>query len=122
MDHRPTITALMLDTADIATAERFWTTLLGLDVVHRADSFVYLGRIAEGGPYLALQQVPEPKTGKNRLHFDIRVPDRAAAAEQVVALGGRVLGEHQEGDFPAWTIVADPEGNEFCVYQPSDPG
>jgi catechol 2,3-dioxygenase-like lactoylglutathione lyase family enzyme len=122
MDDRPAITALMLDTADIATAERFWTTLLGLDVVHRADSFVYLGRITEGGPYLALQQVPEPKTGKNRLHFDIRVPDRAAAAEQVVALGGRVLGEHQEGDFPAWTIVADPEGNEFCVYQPSNPG
>jgi predicted enzyme related to lactoylglutathione lyase len=119
MDDRAVITAVTLDTTDLERAERFWSTVLGLEVVQRAHPYVYLSRICPGGPYLALQQVPEPKTAKNRLHFDVRVPDRAAAAESIAALGGSVLGEHQEGDFPTWTVVADPEGNEFCIYEPS---
>lgn len=113
------VTAVMVDTTDLARAERFWSTLLQLEAVHRAHPYVYLSRICDGGPYLALQQVPEAKTVKNRLHVDVRVNDRAAASEQIAALGGRVIGDHQEGDFPAWTVVADPDGNEFCIYQPS---
>lgn len=113
------ITTVVLDTADLDAAEQFWTSVLGLKVVHRAEPYVYLNRICTSGPHLALQHVPERKAAKNRLHFDIRVPDRSAMAARVVELGGRVLGEHQEGDFPVWTIVADSEGNEFCIYQSS---
>lgn len=113
------VTAVVVDTTDLEQAERFWSTLLRLEVVHRAHPYVYLNRICDGGPYLALQQVPEGKTVKNRMHFDIRVSDRAEASEQIVALGGRVIGDHQEGDFPTWTVVADPDGNEFCIYEPS---
>jgi hypothetical protein len=47
------------------------------------------------------------------------VPDRGALADRVV--GGRELGEHEEGDLPAWTILADPEGSKFCVYGPKRP-
>lgn len=112
----------MLDTVDLARAERFWSSFLGLKAVHREDPYVYLDRLTPGGPRLALQHVPEPKAGKNRIHFDIRVPDRAAALAQIITLGGRVVGDHQEGDFPTWTVVTDPEGNEFCVYEASNGG
>lgn len=112
------VTTLMHDTADLDGAVAFWTQVLGLEVVHRAGAFVYLSRLAgDTGPRLAFQQVPEPLETKNRLHLDIRVPDRAAFTERVLALGGSVLGEHQEGDFPTWTVLADPEGHRFCVYE-----
>lgn len=119
MDAQGVITTVVLDTADLEAAEQFWTSVLELKVVHRAEPYVYLSRICASGPHLALQKVPERKAGKNRLHFDIRVPDRSAMAARVVELGGRVLGEHQEGDLPVWTVVADSEGNEFCIYQSS---
>lgn len=72
-------------------------------------------------PFLAYVRsaliLPEGREAKNRLHF--RVPDRGALADRVV--GGRELGEHEEGDLPAWTILADPEGSKFCVYGPKRP-
>ncbi|SCE94735.1 VOC family protein [Micromonospora chokoriensis] len=73
------------------------------------------------GPYLSILTVPEPKTAKNRLHIDIRVPGRGspderwarirAEAARLVRAGGTVLVEvdHQH------VVMADPEGNEFCV-------
>jgi hypothetical protein len=73
------------------------------------------------GPRLAILEVPEPKTAKNRLHMDIRVPGHGTAAERwqrieaeaarLAAVGGRVLGRF-EGHH---VVMADPEGNEFCV-------
>ncbi|MDX1691429.1 MAG: VOC family protein, partial [Acidimicrobiia bacterium] len=82
----------------------------------RTPVYAYLSRLSEDGPHLAFQQVPEPRAGKNRLHLDVRVDDREAFTDFVLGLGGSVVGEHQEGDFPAWTVLADPQGNEFCVY------
>lgn len=115
------VTTVMHDTADLERALAFWTTLLGLEVAHREGAFAYLDRMGEGGPRLAFQQVPEPLGDKNRLHLDVRVPDRAAFERRVVELGGSVVGEHQEGDFPAWTVVADPEGHRFCIYEAPSP-
>jgi predicted enzyme related to lactoylglutathione lyase len=112
------VTAVMHDTVDLDGAVAFWTVILGLEVVHRDDTYAYLSKLSEGGPHLAFQLVPEAKAAKNRLHLDIKVPDRAAFAERVVGLGGSVIGEHQEGDYPAWTVMADPQGNEFCIYTP----
>ena len=111
------VTTIMHDTSDLDQAVTFWTELLGLSIVHREGTYAYLSPLSEGGPYLAFQQVPEPRAAKNRLHLDIGVPDRMAFEDQVASLGGEVLGEHQEGSFPAWTVMADPEGNEFCVYE-----
>ena len=112
------VTTIMHDTVDLERAVAIWTAVLGLEVVHREGSYCYLGRLGGGAsPRLAFQQVPEVRREKNRLHLDVRVPDRAAFVERVVALGGTVVGEHQEGDFPPWTVMADPEGNEFCIYE-----
>ncbi len=111
------VTAVMHDTVDLDRAVAFWTELLGLAVRHRDERYVYLDRLSESGPYLGFQLVPEPRAAKNRLHLDLEVADRAAFAEHVVGLGGAVIGDHQEGDFPTWTVMADPEGNEFCIYE-----
>lgn len=95
-----------------------------------ADTRVHRGRLVwrEGAavhpdadlspqrPRLYFQQVPEPKTVKNRLHLDIRVADgdREALREQLVARGATVLHTGQQGPH-TWVTMADPEGNEFCL-------
>ena len=112
-----TVTTVMVDTSDVDGAVAFWTEVLGLDVVYRNDTYAYLSAISEGGPHLAFQKVGEAKAGKNRLHLDIRVDDREAFTEHVIGLGGSRIGDHQEGEFPPWTIMADPAGNEFCIYE-----
>lgn len=111
------VTAITLDTNDIAGAVAFWSQLLDLEVLHEVDNFAALAALSEGGPHLAFQLVPEPRTAKNRLHMDIAVSDREAFEDRIAQLGGEVLHDHQEGDLPPWTVMADPEGNEFCVYQ-----
>jgi catechol 2,3-dioxygenase-like lactoylglutathione lyase family enzyme len=116
MENEVRVTTLMHDTADLDGAVAFWTELLGLQVLERAGNYVYLGRLSAEGPHMAFQAVPEAKEVKNRLHLDIKVPDRREFAARVEGLGGRTLRELQEGDFPAWIVMADPEGNEFCIY------
>ena len=111
------VSTVMCDTVDLDGAVAFWTEMLGLAVVYRAESYVYLSRMSDQGPMLAFQAVPEPRPGKNRLHLDIRVDDRDTFAARVEELGGRRIGEVQEGDFPPWTVMADPQGNEFCIYE-----
>jgi hypothetical protein len=69
------------------------------------------------GPRILFQQVPEPKTVKNRLHLDVRVaPDRTMDGEvaRLVAAGAKELHRGSQGP-STWTTLADPEGNEFCV-------
>jgi hypothetical protein len=61
-------------------------------------------------PRFFFQLVPEPKTVKNRLHLDLGADDPAAEVERLIALGARVVAEHDR-----WTTLADPEDNEFCV-------
>jgi predicted enzyme related to lactoylglutathione lyase len=107
----------MHDTADLDSVVTFWCTILGLDVVQRDERYAYLSRLSEGGPHLAFQVVPEAKATKNRLHLDIKVSDRVAFGQWVVALGGAVVGDHQEGAYPTWTMMRDPVGNEFCIYE-----
>lgn len=110
------VTTIMHDTTDLDGAAEFWTALLGIEVLERAGNYLYLSRLGESGPHLAFQLVPEGKEVKNRLHLDVKVPDRIVYAAKIEDLGGRRLGEHQEGEFPAWIVMADPQGNEFCIY------
>lgn len=117
MTDHGTITAVMLDTVDLDTAADFWSVLLGIDVVHRDDRYVYLGKMGDPGVHLAFQLVPEEKATKNRMHLDIAVPDREAFRARLLDMGGSVIGEIEESEYPAWTVMADPLGNEFCIYE-----
>jgi hypothetical protein len=59
-------------------------------------------------------KVPEPKVAKNRMHLDLMAPDPEAEVTRLVELGGARIADREEYGY-AWTIMADPEGNEFCV-------
>ena len=76
---------------------------------------------ADGRTRVLFIEVPEPKQGKNRLHFDLRPVDltREQEVERLIALGATVLADHRRPDGTGWFTVADPEGNEFCVLNPS---
>ncbi|GIG59914.1 hypothetical protein Lfu02_42860 [Longispora fulva] len=77
------------------------------------DPAVPAPAVGQGGRVL-FQVVPEPKSAKNRMHLDLHVPDQAATVARLVELGATVTGHGEEGG-RGWTVMADPEGNEFCV-------
>jgi catechol 2,3-dioxygenase-like lactoylglutathione lyase family enzyme len=106
-----------LDCSDPDSQARFWCAALGYQEIARADQFVVLGP----GPGLmnakfVLQNVPEPKPGKNRMHLDLWVGDIDAEAERLEAIGAKRLQDKplEEHGF-LWHQMADPEGNEFCI-------
>ena len=106
------IKSVSFDAADALALARFWAAALGSDVDEDStDGKAFVEAAGWGGPNVWFNQVPEPKTAKNRVHFDLRAPgptdDEVARLE---ALGAVVL--HR---FPHSVVMADPEGNEFCV-------
>lgn len=104
------INALIVDALDPERLAAFWSELLGRPVVGRTGPYVWLRR--EQGLGLGFQRVGEPARGKNRMHFDVSSPDPAAEQRRIERLGGRRLEEYADGGF---LVMADPEGNEFCV-------
>jgi predicted enzyme related to lactoylglutathione lyase len=107
---------VVIDVADHDVVVPFWEAALGWRSQRINDQFVGLRAPAELGVGfdILFQKVPEPKIAKNRAHIDFDAEDMEAEVERLVALGATVRGRHNLGDF-RWTIVADPEGNEFCV-------
>jgi predicted enzyme related to lactoylglutathione lyase len=97
----------------------FWTEALDLTVAFDADGeYLQLRSRAGSAPlYLGLQKVPEDKAGKNRVHLDLATDDPETEIARLVALGA-VAGESHEIPGLAWTVLRDPEGNEFCVGSP----
>jgi hypothetical protein len=89
----------------------WWADLLGAHAVDSGRGFAYVEKIP-GAPfeYLDFGQVPEPKTVKNRVHLDVTTPDLDA----LVAAGAVVL--RPQDDEIGWTLLADPDGNEFCAF------
>ena len=111
---------MVLDCSDLERAAAFWTAVLG-----------YRRQPYGGGPYVALvppdgegmelllQRTDDRKSGKNRVHLDLRTEDLDAEVSRVVAAGGVVLTTEPvvEGEW-RWHVLADPDGNELCVLQP----
>jgi Glyoxalase-like domain len=104
-----------IDCADPKGLAGFWTEALGYVQVADLGGYLML-RPAGGrrGLTVSLQQVPEPKMGKNRVHIDFEASDRVAEVDRLVGIGARLVDEHTYEDF-TWNVLADPEGNEFCV-------
>ena len=105
---------ITVDCNDLEKVAGFWSALLGLAEKRRLPGYVFLDRICPGGPHLGFQQVPEPKTLKNRVHLDLGAPDPAALITRAVELGATRLRDYDESGF-RWTVLTDPEGNEFCI-------
>ena len=107
---------IVIDTVDPARIAPFWCALLG---VRERGWFGddYLMLTTDGGaPPVAFQRVPEAKSIKNRLHVDLAVEDLDGAFAQIVASGGSAVSDILEmpGGY-RWRVMADPEGNEFCI-------
>jgi predicted enzyme related to lactoylglutathione lyase len=114
-DVGPTI-GLVLDCQDPALLADFWASALDYVSLGEAGAYVVLLPNGRPGPKLLLQQVPEPKTTKNRMHLDIDAVDIEAEAARLEALGARRVADDQVHEHGTnWILMTDPEGNEFCV-------
>jgi predicted enzyme related to lactoylglutathione lyase len=113
------LASVVVDCADPRALAPFWVQVTGYGVRTQDEGWVAIGPPA-GGVSIAFQQVPEPKVGKNRVHLDLLAEDVEAEARRIEALGGRRLWASTD---PAdvFIVLADPEGNEFCVISRDAP-
>ena len=107
------LTHLGIDVADLDRAEAFYSALLGVERDWAFDQYRALKPLASG-LIVYFQQVPDKKTSKTRVHMDVTVQDVAAAMARVEAIGGTVLRDFIEPS-EGLAVVADPDGNEFCL-------
>jgi predicted enzyme related to lactoylglutathione lyase len=114
------VAAVIIDCAEPAALAPFWAQAAGWPVERTEDDIVGLRSPAGTGPYLELLRVPGAKPAKNRLHPDVAPfgGDDPAAEVARLARAGAVLADVGQGDHVAWTVLADPAGNEFCVLSP----
>jgi predicted enzyme related to lactoylglutathione lyase len=113
------VAALVVDSADPRSLAGFWSEAAGWPQVASGDGWASLRSPSGQGPFLEFVAVDEPKRVKNRLHVDVAPlagEDHAAAVARLRALGATPADVGQ-GDVP-WVVLADPEGNEFCVLTP----
>ena len=115
--------AVAVDCRDAERCVTFWCAALGTEVEGRwtdahGVEYVQIGT-GDGGPLLLFQPVPEARSGKNRLHLDLApaTGTQEAEVERLVGLGATRLSDEPEHP---WVVLADPEGNEFCVLPPPD--
>ncbi|MFB9908172.1 VOC family protein [Allokutzneria oryzae] len=113
------IACITIDCADPAKLTGFWSEALDLTVAADLGEFVFLAPKDARGPTVGLQKVAEVKAEKNRVHMDLSADDRAAEVERLVGLGATVKGEFTVPGL-TWTVLTDPEGNEFCVSERSE--
>jgi hypothetical protein len=124
------LTEIVVDSSGPAELAAFWTAALGYHVVRAEDGQVEIAaweqepadlaeQVRQGAlaPAIVFVTVPEGKTVKNRLHLDLSPVDRSheAEVERLISLGARHADIGQEQI--RWTVLADPEGNEFCVLR-----
>jgi len=106
---------LVLDCRDPETLAPFWREALGYTVLGSAGSYVLLVDGDGTGPKLLLQRVPESKPAKNRMHLDVDTRDVDGEVRRLEELGASRLEDARVEHGTRWVVMADPEGNEFCV-------
>ncbi|MDT0548906.1 MULTISPECIES: VOC family protein [Streptomyces] len=110
---------ITFDAHDPYALAQFWSALTGYPLEGSApgDDEVLISSGQTGAPGLLFQRVPDAKAVKNRVHLDIQPPSgtRDAEVERLLPLGARVVDDRRTDDGLGWVVMADPEGNEFCV-------
>ena len=106
---------VIVDARDPRGLGQWWREALGWVVVNDEPDGFEIRATADRLPGILFVPVEDPKTGKNRLHLDFRPDDRDAEVERFVALGATPadVGQGEQ----TWVVLADPEGNEFCVLR-----
>lgn len=106
---------VIVDAEDPVSLGRWWQQALGWVVVDEAPDVFEIRPAPERLPGLLFVRAPEAKTVKNRLHLDFRPEDRDLEVGRLLALGAARadIGQGEQ----SWTVLVDPEGNEFCVLE-----
>ncbi|MGK5627358.1 VOC family protein [Streptomyces sp. URMC 123] len=108
---------IAVDARDPRALARFWCRALDWQVLFEDPEEVVIGPDQGTWPGIVFLAVPEGKTVKNRLHLDFSPDDRDAEVARLLALGAR-RADVGQGEDVTWVVLADPEGNEFCVLSP----
>jgi len=112
---------IVIDAHDLQTLARFWAQVLGWRILSEREQEVVIG-VDETAPVgICFMPVKDQKTVKNRVHLDLTPDpdDPDAELRRILALGARKVDIGQTGA-ESWTVLADPEGNEFCVVRPKN--
>lgn len=104
---------VVIDCRDFSALGHWWADALGWDIIDESDEEIELRDPNGSGPTLYFGNVPESKTVKNRLHLDFVPDDQDAEVARLIAMGARRV-DIGQGE-ASWVVLADPEGNEFCV-------
>ncbi len=107
---------VVVDANDPAALARFWAAVLDYRILYEAPDEVDVGRDGDTYPGLVFVLVPEDKAVKNRLHIDLNPDHQDAEVDRLLGLGARRVDVGQ-GEDKTWVVLADPEGNEFCVLR-----
>jgi predicted enzyme related to lactoylglutathione lyase len=110
---------IVIDTHDLPGLAAFWTRALGWKILSEREREIVIGTDENAPVGICFMPVTDTKTVKNRLHLDITTgaDDRDAEIERLLGLGAQRVDVGQTGQ-ESWTVLADPEGNEFCVIRP----
>jgi len=106
--------SVVVDCEDPARLADFWCRVLGYEVVHRTDNLVDIAPDARTFPGIEFIRADGRERRKSPLHLDLNPEDQAAEVERLLALGARRVDVGQ-GAAADWVVLADPEGNAFCV-------
>ena len=110
------IAAIAIDARQPRLVAEFWCEVLGWQITDQDDTGVSIASSDGSWPTIDVIEVPEEKSVKNRVHLDVRADglSTADALERLLALGATRIDVGQEPDV-TWVVLADPEGNEFCL-------
>lgn len=111
-----TVEMVTFDTTDAVALATWWARQLGGEVRDESDGWFVVAADVQGVARVGFQKVEEATPGKNRVHLDLAASDAPAEVARLVADGASLVATHTEGGF-SWTVLADPDGNQFCVSQ-----
>jgi len=109
------IASITFDSADPEPLARWWAERFDAEITANMDGFFVIVAGGSLPTQLAFQRVDDPTPGKNRIHVDFSAADLGAEVDRLVSLGATETGRHEYGTDFRWVVLADPEGNAFCV-------
>lgn len=112
---------MTFDCSDPARVGLFWSRALGYETLQKGEDYFWVESSMGSATPLLFIKVPEGKQRKNRVHLDIATNDRAAEVDRLIELGATIIDIGTPHD-ASWTVMADPEGNEFCVASEDEDG
>ncbi len=108
--HRSRLQTIVIDCNDLEASSAFWAAALGTEVASEVEPPYRALNAMPGGLRILLQEVPEAKTAKSRIHLDIETDDVEAEVRRLEGLGA-----FRQQQVQHWWVMLDPSGNEFCV-------